>query len=305
MITYLKRNEINDDRWNDALAKSSNALIYATTYYLDVVSPNWGALIADDYLAIMPVTKNNKFGINYLFQPYLTQQLGVFSIQKIIKADQVKDFIQAIPSQFRFIEINLNSKNTITSLQGNFNLTERINYELNLNKPFEELKKNCSDNILRNYKKALQHKLSIVENLPETDFINFCEQHTSQLPHKKSILILLQKLVKTILSHNTGQLIGVIDKEGNLCAVNFFLYGYKRVINLFPMSSKQGIETGAMTFLLFHQIMKQSGTENVFDLEGSMIEGVARFYRSFGAEEKKYYHLKQNLLPWYLKWTKN
>ena len=60
---------------------SPDALPYARTWYLDVVSPGWEALVADDYDCIMPLPRKRRYGLAYLVQPPLTQQLGVFARQ--------------------------------------------------------------------------------------------------------------------------------------------------------------------------------------------------------------------------------
>ena len=42
----------------------------------------------------------------------------------------------------------------------------------------------------------------------------------------------------------------------------------------------------------------------IFDFEGSNIEGVARFYKGFGAVKKIYSTIKVNKLPYFIKWLK-
>ncbi len=42
------------------------------------MAKQWDALVWNDYEAVMPLTWNRKYGIAYLYQPFLTAQLGVF-----------------------------------------------------------------------------------------------------------------------------------------------------------------------------------------------------------------------------------
>ncbi len=79
MIKYLKHHEVAKDKWDECIDKAFNGIIYAYSWYLDLVSPEWEALIEDDYSIVFPLTQRNKNNINYLFQPVFTQQLGVFS----------------------------------------------------------------------------------------------------------------------------------------------------------------------------------------------------------------------------------
>src|ERR1700692_3437990 len=79
MIHYLKHNAIDKRRWDEAIDRAFNGMIYAKSWYLDIVSPQWDALVSDDYRAVMPLTWRRKFGVYYLYQPFFTQQLGVFT----------------------------------------------------------------------------------------------------------------------------------------------------------------------------------------------------------------------------------
>jgi len=45
MIIYHKHHEIDRDRWDECIRKSFNGIIYAYSWYLDIVSPQWEALI--------------------------------------------------------------------------------------------------------------------------------------------------------------------------------------------------------------------------------------------------------------------
>ena len=78
MIRYLTHNQIDTLRWDECVTHSPDGLVYAWSWYLNVVHQNWEALVEDDYEAVMPLCGGKKFGINYLFQPFFTQKFGVF-----------------------------------------------------------------------------------------------------------------------------------------------------------------------------------------------------------------------------------
>jgi len=76
------------------------------------------------------------------------------------------------------------------------------------------------------------------------------------------------------------------------------------MINLLNVSTEIGKSNGAMPYLLDATIRREAGKNKYIDFEGSSVEGIARFYQSFGAENVPYYQLKNNKLPWWLKWRK-
>ena len=101
MIKHLRHNEVDKKKWDDCIDNAFNGIIYAYSWYLDIVCPTWDALIEDDYEKVMPLTHNNKLGISYLYPPLFTQQLGVFSkislsssdVENFISIGRLKDFL--------------------------------------------------------------------------------------------------------------------------------------------------------------------------------------------------------------------
>ena len=58
-------------------------------------------------------------------------------------------------------------------------------------------------------------------------------------------------------------------------------------------------------YFLVNSFIEQNTNKNIIlDFEGSMIQGVARFYSGFGAKAEHYFQLKFNRLPLLLKWFK-
>ena len=138
---------------NRSLADSKQDLIYAHSWYLDIVAPNWEALVEDDYVSIFPLTCRKKFGISYLFQPYFTQQLGLFSTGDEKSESKLGIFLNEIPEKFRLIEIQLNTGSSITHADG-FKINKRKTHHLDLSSSHENIRKNYSENLIRNIKKA-------------------------------------------------------------------------------------------------------------------------------------------------------
>src|SRR5690606_31954046 len=95
--------------WDRCIKNAPNQLIYAWSFYLDIISPGWDALVMGDYEMVMPLTGKKKWGISYLYQPAFTQQSGIFG--KHIDANIITKFLNKAATQFPFIEINLNYGN--------------------------------------------------------------------------------------------------------------------------------------------------------------------------------------------------
>ena len=144
MIRYFRHTEIDKAKWDNCIKLSPAGIVYSTSWYLDIVSPGWEALIEDNYKAVFPLTSKSKYGFNYLFQPFFTQQGGLFIENENTHSEQVKQFLESIPLKFKLIEINLNASNQIETFR-NYKISKRRTHHLLLDKSIEELRKNYSE----------------------------------------------------------------------------------------------------------------------------------------------------------------
>ena len=99
MIRYLSHTEINKEKWDDCIAHSVFETMYPYSWYLDMVSPGWYALVRNDYEMVMPLTWKRTYGVRMLIQPILTQQLGIFS-RKDTNPECVLEFIESISPKY-------------------------------------------------------------------------------------------------------------------------------------------------------------------------------------------------------------
>lgn len=296
MIQHLKNEEIDRRKWDDCIARSFNGIVYAYSWYLDIVSPEWYALVKDDYKTIMPLTWRKKYGINYLYQPFFTQQLGVFSSDKL-SAEVVTEFLSAISKQFSFIEINLNTFNHFRLK--NCAVKENLTHELDLIEPYENLAKNYSENLNRNLKKAANNKLQMVlSNQPEPVIKLFRKNRGAELANlKERDYKTLTVLMYQAIHRGKAQVMNVMNEHNELCAGAYFIESNNKVIFLFSGLSEDGKEVSAMPFLMDSFIRQNAGKNITLDFEGSNDANLARFYKSFGSIECVYPQVKINRLP--------
>lgn len=294
-IKLERREEIDDKRWNGCVHFALGAPPYGYTWFLDNVCEDWLGLVVGNYKMVMPVVLGKKYGIQYCYQPFFTQQLGIYS-DLPISQQTVEQFFEAIPKEIKFIEMALNESNFAPDLGKTL---ERHNYLLDLKPNYETLRKNYSGNVLRKVKKAKKEGLTINKQLSPETFAEFYKNHTAPKikGFKDKHYYSLLRLVYKAIHYNMGFIIGVQDAEQTLLAANFILNHPQRLINLMPASNSAGNSKGAMAFLLDHLIQTNAGQYKYLDFEGSMIEGVANFYKGFGSKKTSYYHVKMNLLP--------
>ena len=286
MIQYLTHNQIDKKKWDATIAECGN--IYAYSWYLDMVHPHWEALIEDDYQSVMPITGGKKFGVNYLYQPYFVQQLGVFSKQPLTQ-EKTEAFLKAIPSKYRFAEIRLNENNTFEKdVQG---IDYHKNVLLDLNQSYESIRANYHQNTKRNLAKAEGNNLQIVNTVIPYHVVALFTDNRGALLDKwgDAEYARLTALGKVAVQRDAAFILGVTEKGvGLLICAAIFMKTKDRITFLFSGLKQEGKDRQAMTYLLDQVIQKYAGQPITFDFEGSDDENLARFYLGFGGQEVKY-----------------
>ncbi len=300
MIRFIKHNELDTDKWNACIRRSINCMPYAFTWYLDIVVAEWDALVLNDYEAVFPLPKKNKFSITYSSTPFWVQQLGLFS-KTNSGLQRIEDFIRAIPKEYRFLELNLNYNSILPDLE-DVVLSLNNNYVLELDKPYIEQSSLYSKNLKRNLKKANSNSLQLFKNDSPEALIRLFKadkgkeiSHFSTTDYKR-----LETLMHVAVLKHCGQVWMAYDEGNRAVAGLFLLFSPTRIVLLFTGNSKEGKQLSAMPFLIDHFIKESANSGLVFDFEGSNDINLARFYKSFGAVNQPYQHMKINRLPFLL-----
>jgi len=302
-IRFVHHNDIDFQKWDQCINQSPFAIAYAKSWYLDRICTHWDALICGDYHSVMPLVNNRKYGISYIYQPFFTQQLGIFSPENN-NSELISRFLDAIPKQYRLTDMNLNLGNTPKTTE--FQCKEMTTYHLNLEQEIDVLRNAYTTNTQRNIQKAIQQKVRIKPVSDVQLFLQFTAENLSlKSPEiKKTHYSALEKVIQYALANQSGEILGAWDAGSNLIASVFFVQTNQTAIYLAATSNQSGIEKKAMFLLIDSFIGQNSGKVMILDFEGSIIPGIARFYAGFGAVAKTYYSLHKNQLPKILRWIK-
>lgn len=290
MIQLLRNKSIDKTKWDACIQKSKTPRIQALSWYLDIVTPGWHALIYNNYEAVMPLPVKTKWGIPYLIQPVYIQQMGIFGEFNDTLAN---DFLKAIPNKFVLHSFSLNEEN----LSAFRNFTLLSNYKLDINKDYNNLHKAYNRNCKRKLKTALSYNLTADNNYNIPDFLNFFKKNVGDTIEQMQShhYIILEKLLIELKNQGAGEIVN-IRCENELVAVGLYLLQENELVFHICASNTTGKTQQAMTFLVDSQIRKYAGKKNWYDFTGSNIPGIAYFNSTFGAKEYKYPFYKGGLL---------
>ena len=286
MIRLLSHREIDFVKYDECIEKSMQTKVYAMSWYLDAVFPDWSVYVVGDYDVVMPLPLKRKFGLVYALQPQFCQQLGIFSKSWLSKL-QARELVGKLPFLYRLC---FNSGNADVCNEK----TLRPNYVLDLSADYEILNGGFSLQCRRNVKKAKSFVQRVTE-IPKDEYLSFLSENAGQWMGKVQIPV-LTRLIDNAISAGCAELVSVRDDQSQVLSAVFFIRWCGRLYYLSPVSSEKGKQCQSMTFLLNDIIERNANSSLLIDFEGSAIESIKNFYEGFGAKDEPYPMLEKNML---------
>lgn len=296
MIRFVKYADIDKSRWDTCIENAINGKVYGYSWYLDIVCRQWNALIEDDYIAVFPLPSGRKLFVSYVYQPFFTQQLGVFSCKHLTSA-VVREFIGCLPKRYKYIDINLNTLNKSGDLK--CRKIPQLNHELDLIFPYADLVHKYSQNTHRNIKRALQSSISLSSSPSPDDLVQLFRQNRGkQLTHlSNDAYAILLRLINACIHRGIAEVMGAYTDRMELCAGAIFVRSHEKAIFLFSAVNAEARTNGAMSLIINQFIRQNAGSHLTLDFEGSNDPDLARFYKSFGATALTYQRVIMSKIP--------
>ncbi len=290
-IVFCKRSEINVAKWDLLVRNSPQRLIYFESWYIDsMTNGNWNALIYGDYEFVMPLPFKKKYFINYVYQPFITQRLGVIGLNRCTSG-LLSQFLDSIPYKYLIVEQNIDFQ---TDNMGNYNTVRRFNHVLDLKKSYETIVSGYNRNTKRNIETAKGFELEIIYDLDIEQFAEFqCnwEPYEFTKPNKANV----KNMIVNAGKYAKPMIVGVADNVG-LVSVGLFIVNIERVYFLLCASSEVGKKKRAMFYLIDRMINKYAGQDKLFDFTGSSIKSIAQRNLGFGADIEYYSFINRKSL---------
>lgn len=295
MIVYLTNNEIDREQWDTCISNSHTIKPYGYSWFLDCMSPGWQALADDDYDSVFPLPGFSRFGIRYLATPVFIQQLGAFSPDKP-SPDMLNEFLEYLPSFYRLVDLCVGQK---VEYEG-FRITEKVNFELDLSKPYEKLRENFSTHCKRNIDSASKKKPHLSEDVTPEQLIDlFIQNKGKEIKGIKSRdYKRLSDLMNYCLENKKGRIIAVKSGIKNIIYGSFIVETKGNKTMLFVVNTQKSREKRIGYYVVNEIIREFSSTHTTLDFAGSSIPSIASFMESFGSVKIPFYRICQNRLFW-------
>jgi hypothetical protein len=311
----LTRQQINDTHWNALLDASPHPVIYAYSWYLDVVSPHWQALVVvahTGYDMIMPLPVLKKWGFRVVQQPFFCQYLGIYSHSEVSQA-AAETFLNHLNRHFRYISTYaFHPQNTaaladVLARQPDIRSQKLFTHWLELEKMNGEPETIYNHDRKTNLRKANNHPWKMISS-ENTELLVQLFRHNHQQQIQGGVSDSAYKLLGRLAHESACRKalrIYYAELEEEIHAGIMVLQWKGTGIYIFNAADAVGRKGNARTWLLNRYFTEKKGSIRYFDFETPPLPSIAQFYASFGAEERVFYAIQKNKLPFPLRQLQN
>ncbi|WP_026463974.1 hypothetical protein [Adhaeribacter aquaticus] len=305
MLKYFLNKEIDYKKWDFCIEASNQRIIYALSWYLDIVAPSWSALIlerGDSYYAVMPLPEATKFGITYLYQPLFCQQLGIFSISENLKYDEFIDELLKRYSLISSYNFNTeNSKKLKFPIDRKLEINKYYTHHLNLNLSYGRIFKGYDRDRKLNLNRSFKANLTLKTGIEIDPLIRLFKDEVANKINggvSENAYVILKQVYKVLEEKGMGDVYYTYNQFDELDSGGLFINYANKIIYLFSAASKSGRKNNGRT-LIIDKIAKEYSDQNyVLDFESHPTEtAINHVYKGFGSKESPYFQIRYLNLP--------
>lgn len=289
-LQYLRRHDIDSERWDACVAEAPNGRLYGTSAFLDRMADDWDGIVLDDYRAVLPLPRRRKFGIDYLCPMPFSGPLSVYG-KPPLPLDTLA-CLQHVPARFRLWDLNLE----VVGRSLPWATQARTNHVLPLHRPYAEIEARYRASLRRTLAREpapgehLQAGISL-DGLMED--ARRCSALAGTRPADRQRL---ERLYDHLRLREKAFTLGWM-RDGRAVAGALFFRSPGRTYYMAAWSGPEGRRCGAAARLLDAVIREYAGQDGVLDFEGSDLPGPAFFFEGFGAARTTYHLLRRRRFP--------
>ena len=289
---------------NHPAQKELPGSLFSQPWWLDAVAPGeWDEVRVEKggkLFARMPFVKKKFLKFTYLAMPPLTQTLGPwlrphpgkYTSRLAEEKKLMNALIDQLPPFDIFIQhFHYSLRNWLPFYWRGFEQTTRYTYVIedlkNPERILEGMKKSTRAEI-----KSASNKFQIQDDLNIDDFLDLNEKTFQRqgrpLPYSRE---LVKRLDTACEQRTCRKIFSAKDKTGILHAAIYIVWDEESAYYLMGAAEPELRNSGATSLLLWESIKFSADITKTFNFEGSVVENIEKFFRSFGATQKTYFQV--------------
>lgn len=297
----------NRKKYREFCQKESDIPLFSQPWWLDAVcgKDNWEVALVEkggNIFASMPYYIEKKRGLTIIKNPKLTQTLGIYfkypKNQKYYKKlsfekEMMTKLIEKLPKFDKFTKsFNYNTTNLLPFYWKGFSINVNYTYTIE-NISLEDLEKGFETDIRRRRRKAQEYGVEVFESndidkFYELNSMTFIRQNTN-IPYS---LEFVRNIYKETQKYKASKIFFAKYNE-QIIAASFLVFDKKHIYYIMGGIDPEKKDLGGMDLVQYESIKFALDSNRVYDFEGSMIESIEKYIRSFGAIQKSYFQVSK------------
>ncbi len=302
-------------QWSD---QQTDMPIFMRSWWLDAVcaGKGWDVLLyihprTEQILAALPYLTGKRLKMRYILMPQQTQIGGIWIDQSLLNDDgsvwdketlqnictYMTDQLARLNLCYYYQHYPLTSPCPPLLQQEGMKVKKRVTYRIEDTSDLEKVVKHFSKDKQRLLRNA-EH-LQVQRGLLNAEqFFHFHQQclndKNKQISYSREFFLVLERKTKR---NNCSEIISINDENGEIYAAAYVVWDkrslYYVISAVNPQYTLGGTKLVSECIKLAHEL------HLAFDFEGSMIRGVAKFYKQFGSQPSEYYSVEKFYKWWF------
>lgn len=298
----------NKEKYREFYKSHPDICVFSAPWWLDAVAgDSWDVILIEEgesIIASFPyVYTKGRLGIKKIEMPPLTQKLGPYLVYKenmsySHKIEYEHSLYQKIIDNLPYYDefhINFDQcyKNWLSFYWSDFTQSTLYSYRLEKITDYETLFKNFAKYKRQKIKKG-ESLFTVRYDLSANDFYDY---FLSAIKIRNDIVgfsfELFTSIYNAVYAANQGRVFYCIDLEDKIHAVALIVWDNTAAYYLIGMRKPEYANSGGTEFLIYEMIKYVSQFVDIFDFEGSMIQGVEQSFRYYGTQQTEYYSISK------------
>ncbi len=280
--------------------------LFQQPWWLESIAPGqWDEVVVtrnNEVFARLPYVIKNRFGLKAIAMPPLTQTLGPWLMPSKAKYSkhlaQQKDFMTALidqlpPHDYFSQGFHYSITNYLPFYWQGFTQTTFYTYIIenlsNLDKVWHEFQGNIRYDIKKAKKVVVLNTEPNIERFLDINTLTFKRQRLS-LPYSHELVYRLDSACE---ARNARRIFFAEDAQGRTHAAIYIVWDENSAYYLMGGGDPELRNSGATSLLMWEAIQFAATVTKKFDFEGSMGESIERFFRGFGARQRRYFYVRR------------
>jgi GNAT acetyltransferase-like protein len=296
-LRYLEPSEY--PLWDALVDVSPQGSVFCRSWWFSAIGDVrvLACFSAKQIIAGIPLYFERRFSLPVCTMPKLTRTWGILMRplegKAVVAAARETKILRAFAvelSRYRFFfqAFHPSLSNWLPFYWSGFRQTTRFTYVLDDLTDMSRIWHGMSDSARGQIRRAQKAGLRVVPCGIEEVYRCECQSFLRQGKRPSESESFLRRIYDSAKENNSGACFAVVDREGTAYAARLLVWDRHRAYNLVCGADSELRNSGANSLGIWDAIQFVAERSRAFDFAGSVVEGIERFNRNFGATQVPY-----------------